>query len=175
MADPYTVLRLCERGSGPYVLEDRRGLSAAAADSLATEWWQRSRSTVAVVVLRAGAMDALYERPGIGRDRIPEGWHWASKRPAMRKLTEDLDAATRPMPSLGDDVPKPVHPVGACLVCMQVPKTSDENERDRTPSGRLGRYCCPLCGSPLLPGTARHVEQRYIAAASGRSTPGEQP
>lgn len=161
---------------GPYRPEAMGRLSLPDADAQASKWWMGDERTVLVAVTgEDGKARSVYERR-LDAARAPAGWPWrAAQAPALRGEKADKEAA-RSMPDLGDEPKVRRRDPGACLCCLMRVQPGSADARDQTPSGRLGRGECPVCGTRLPSGAGRQVEQRYIALASGQApTRGERP
>jgi len=181
MADKWMVERLRPvKGKTDYGHEMIKGLSQAAADELTTVWWASGGTHALAVIRPDGKPSAVYEKEYRDATRIPPVWKWTTKR---RKPSEDNPLGPDPpppppIPTLGDEEPEPDNKkiaAGACLCCAMLfdPERSDKDDRDKSPSGRIAKGCCPECGM-WLPGMGSgELQQMYLRHTSKDPTPGK--
>lgn len=168
-AGAQVMVHRLKEGLGPYYQHDKKqAASVDDANGLAAQWWEEPE-TISVLVLvvnqRGGVMeDARYVQPRMDLARVPPTWMLPEGVKREEKPPDPPPDLPEPAPSAAPifDVPLPKEPepqkADGCVCCMKpVPDEPDPLDDDRTPSGRIANYRCPVCGQLV----GQHAWQLY--------------
>jgi len=167
-----TVKRLTNAPKGAtYAAQSVTDLTKDQADEILRGWWASNGTLIAAIEIE-GQQDAVYERPGVEADRIPDGWtHRLARSPllpggvATPAKVEAKPARTGAIPLFATpEDPTPTRAAG-CRACLQVPDA--RAQRHASPSTCIANGLCPLCWMPLPSGmTTMQAEIAYLHAVS---------